>query len=359
MDKKEFETAVQRLHEPFAPRDIDWVPNFAYGDDTYEAKQIAVAPYIRRESVITRLNVVLGARNWKTDIHPLGKLGLYQAILVRCEDEWVGPKWDGAQLTEASSRIDVVKGGVSRSIRRAGEPWGIGLYLQFVPQLFAIKRPKNYYQAEEIWETKLKGGNKLKIRWDHPKLPKEFMPDTMTPEQFVRMSRIIKYFSEDKQKAAKEMLDDWESDPSSVRYEDAEMTIGLVEDRILKRLDAMDNRKVVPPKKRKSNAGNSGTKKDGQNQKSQSSKKQDSSPPENGKDGSITPDKLQEIIKGIKEIKELDDNAIFYEEEWMKEWTKRCNDHHQGKRFISFTEFEEFQEKYNQIMDDLGDDLPF
>lgn len=360
MDKKEFETAIERLHEPFAPRDIDWVPNFTIGDDTYEAKQIAVAPYIRRESVVTRLNVVLGPRNWKTDIQPLGKLGLYQTILVRCEDEWIGPKWDGAQLDEASSRIDVVKGGVSRSIRRAGEPWGIGLYLQFIPQLFAIKRPEKDYQAQELWSTKLDGGNYLKIRWDPPQLPKEFMPDTMTPEQYVRMNRIIKYFGEDKQKAAKEMLQDWKDDPASVRYEDAEMTIGMVEDRIFKRLGEMDNRKVVPrTKRKKGNADNSGSQKDGQNKKSQGSQKQDTAGDENGKDGSITPDKLQEIIKGIKEIRELDDNAIFYEEEWMKTWEDRCNQHHQGKRFISFTEFEKFQKKYNQIMDDLGDDLPF
>lgn len=364
MNKSEFDTAMDRLQRPFATRDIDWVPNFTYGDDNYNDKVIAVAPYIRREAVITRFNVVCGPGNWENFLEPLGKAGLYQAIAINLEGEWVR-KWDGAQMDSDQSRIDPVKGAVSRSIRRAGEMWGVGLYLQFIPQLFAIKRPSSYYSSDETWEDRK---NNLKIRWDHPQLPKEFIPEYMTPEQYVRMRRILKYLSDEKKQAAEEIIADWESNPDSVSYEDAEITIGLVEDRILSRLKSIDNRKIYAPKQKQdapsTTKQSSSPDKKGQQavqhpeQKASPSPKQSSQSPENA----ISVQQLKTLIGRVEFLEQIDPGGTWHDQSWIQNIKTACNKHHKQVEFITedqFTKWIKGIKSIEDLVDSGDDDLPF
>jgi len=231
---------IERLSLPFAIRDIEWVPNYTYGDDIYDEKVIAVSPYIRRESVITRLNVVCGPGNWENVMSPHGSLGLFQGIKIKIEDEWV-IKYDGAAM-ETRDGIDQIKAVFSRSLRRSAEIWGVGLYLQFIPQLYAIKRPLNYYKAAYVWEKK-----PLRIRWDPPELPQEFLPRYMTPEQFIRMQRIRVYFSEEKQKKLTDIIEEWKLNYKQVSYEDANKAIASVENKINERLRLINKKLVIVP----------------------------------------------------------------------------------------------------------------
>lgn len=363
MNKQDFDKAVERLQRPFALRDIDWVPNFTYPKDAeknYANTVIGVAAYVRREAVITRFNVVCGPGEWENIVEPLGNFGLYQGIAINREGEWIR-KFDGAQMEAKDSGIDKVKAVISRSIRRVGEVWGVGLYLQYVPQLFAVKRPPDYYDAQFKWGTK-----GLTIRWDPPQLPKEYIPKYMTPEQYVRMKRIIPYFSEDKQKAAEELIAEWEDDPDSVKYEDAEMTIGLIEDRILARLNSIDNRAVTAVKQKKGNDTNSQPANSGQNKTDKSPDKVQQPPKENPPqqksgqpEGSITAEEFKKLHSMFKQVEKLDADNIWVSAEKMQEIRQAANDHYQGKSSIKKEDFIKWEETLNTALTALKDDLPF
>lgn len=363
MNTEEFDKAVDRLQRPFAVRDIDWVPNYTYGDDTYNDKVIAVAPYIRREAVITRFNVVCGPGQWENLVEPLGNFGLYQGIALNHNGEWVR-KWDGAQIDDGNGgRIDAVKAVISRSIRRVGEVWGVGLYLQFIPQLFAVKRPSDYYSSDETWEDRKKN---LKIRWDHPPLPKEYLPEFMTPEQYIRMKRILKYFSDEKKLSARELISSWEDDFESVSYENAELTIGMVEDRILKRLKSIDNRQVtVPNKTTRPNDKSSTTSNDGQNKKSHGQSQQ----PENATkepqatqpapEGKITGQQLKELLVLVKKVEKLDPDHVWLPSKELQPIKDAGNKHHKGQELIDEKDFKDWKIKLQSAVDAIDDELPF
>lgn len=208
-------TKFNRLCQPFPESSIEYVVTWTYGD-SYEDVMIGVAPYIKRESVIVRLDHVIGPEHWKNEISPQS-YGLYNGISIQVEPgNWI-TKWDGSEMGKTGGQIDAIKSVSTLSLRRSAELWGIGRYLKDLPQLFAVKRPSDEYDADEKTQIK-RGQNKFNVRWDHPVIPKEFLPRTMTPEQYYLLSGLTKYFPEDKIGPVKQILDDFLNDDTSVPY---------------------------------------------------------------------------------------------------------------------------------------------
>jgi len=371
MSKKEFdfERAVERLKRPFAFRDLEWVSNFSYGD-SYNKAVIAVAPYVRRESIITRFNIVCGKGNWKNELITLGNAGLYQAILLRYGDEWI-PNWDGAAMDTASN-IDMVKSVSSKSLRRAAEQWDVGLYTQFVPQLYAIKRPQDEWDSYDKFSKK---SWDFTVRWDRPVLPKEFLPKYMTPEQFRRMQRLIKYLEDDSEAKFQEVIDSWEEDCDSVSYEKAERLIDFVDSKIQKRLDNINptivhennpninsgngkgNGSGVSTNKKNKSPKNKGNTRSKQSPKSQNKGSQKQS--QSQKKG-INEKQMQQLISNISKFDEDDPQGVFLDRDWLQEIKTNVKKHKSGKHnyLISPEQFQDWMQRMVDAMDDM-DDLPF
>ena len=222
-----------RLSLPFAESDIEWVVTYTYGDN-YNDVIIGVAPYIRRESIITRLDVVCGPSGWRNVLQPLDFNGLYQGIVIieKLNESTYREvtKWDGSAINSSDSkdRIDPIKSVATNSFRRAAELWGLGRYLKELPQMYAVKRPKDDYDAAEFTKVNRKGQASFKVRWDHPQIPKEFLPDYMTPEQYIQLKGISKYCSESSRKMIDSQIQKWDNDHQDVPYTHAVELIAQV-----------------------------------------------------------------------------------------------------------------------------------
>jgi hypothetical protein len=231
----------EKLRRPFPESSIEFVVTWTYGDD-YNSAILGVAPYIKREAVIVRLDHVVGPESWKNEISPQA-YGLYNGISIRNGDDWI-TKFDGSEMSADGGRIDAVKSVSTFSLRRSAELWGIGRYLKDIPELFAVKRPDNEYDAHEKSQVKPRNGKPFNVRWDHPMIPKEFLPKYMTPEQYYTLSRLTKYFSEDKMEKVNTMLDAWEKDEDSFTYMEAKKKIDTVRGFVEKNISYHDKYEV-------------------------------------------------------------------------------------------------------------------
>lgn len=348
LKKNEFTIAVERLHAPFALRDLDWVPNFTSpkaDNKTYANTLIGVSPYVRREAIITRLNVIIGPGNWENKMEPLGKYGLFHGISINCEGLWIN-KFDGARVVEKND-IDAIKSVVTQSLKRTGELWGIGLYLKFVPQLFAVKRPSDYYDAEETWFGKGSGNDFIKIRWDHPELSKEFLPDYMTPEQYVRMKRIRRYFGEDKRKKVDVMINNWEEDYHSVTYKTAEQIILAVETNLKEQLNAVRPTEVSSPTPPK------------QQQQSKPKQKHTPAKKELADDKYINTEEFDALYGKVKKIIDVDEAGNYYTAEELEGIKTALNQHHKGVNKMDLNTYLDYEKVLDNWIADAGDNLPF
>jgi hypothetical protein len=77
----------EKLRRPFPESSIEFVVTWTYGDD-YNSAILGVAPYIKREAVIVRLDHVVGPESWKNEISPQA-YGLYNGISIRNGDDWI------------------------------------------------------------------------------------------------------------------------------------------------------------------------------------------------------------------------------------------------------------------------------
>lgn len=153
----EFNKYEQRLKEYFPQEDLQFKIGATSGD---KSKGIALA-YINSSAVMDRLDEVLGAENW-TKKHSWGEKGEIMcgiSILFEYPDgslKW-HTKWDAGVQPE----FEPEKGGISDSLKRAANCWGIGRYLRKFPQMWLPieKRGRNYYFKNT------------------PKIPKEFVPN--------------------------------------------------------------------------------------------------------------------------------------------------------------------------------------
>ena len=86
------------------------------------------------------------------------------------DGEWL-TKWDGAENTH----VEPVKGGLSGALKRAGALWGVGRYLYYLPDHWAVITPSGrFWHGQKI---KRDGKDEyVSFRWDPPALPDWALP---------------------------------------------------------------------------------------------------------------------------------------------------------------------------------------
>lgn len=114
------EALLKQLKNPFEPQLVKWT--------TKGGKSPSPLAYIDARDVMKRLDDVLGASNYQTKFIPVDK-GFVCELSLRIDGEWV-TRSDGASTTH----IEPVKGGISDALKRAGNAWGIGRYLYYMPK---------------------------------------------------------------------------------------------------------------------------------------------------------------------------------------------------------------------------------
>ena len=115
----------QALAQPFAPEDLEWRLQ-----NTIEDKMRGMAvPYVTNRAIQNRLDEVCGPENWYNEFkswHSNGTKGAQLCgIAIYFEGKGFITKWDGAE----DSDIEPIKGGLSDSMKRAANQWGIGRVL--------------------------------------------------------------------------------------------------------------------------------------------------------------------------------------------------------------------------------------
>lgn len=153
----EFSKYQEELKAYFPPSDLQWKVGATNRDKT---KGIALA-YINSSAVMDRLDNVLGAENW-TKRHDWGDKGEIMcgiSILFEYPDgtlHW-HTKWDAGVQPD----FEPEKGGISDSLKRSANCWGIGRYLRQFPSMWLpIKQQGKSYTFKK-----------------QPQVPNEFLPD--------------------------------------------------------------------------------------------------------------------------------------------------------------------------------------
>jgi len=144
-----YQEILRRLAEPFPASEIQARPLVV----SKKTRHGLAAFYVDNRAVMGRLDETCV---WKNEFAggPAGGLLCGISILVDTGSglEWI-TRWDGAENTDVES----VKGGLSGSMRRAANQWGIGRYL---------------YDVEPIWAPVDERG-RFKAA---PKLPGRYLP---------------------------------------------------------------------------------------------------------------------------------------------------------------------------------------
>jgi len=116
---------LQRLTEPFPPKDVEW--RVQVTGKNGNGAWAMLLPYITNRAIMNRLDQVVGPENWKNEFRPGPTGGTMCGLSIRINNEWV-TKWDGAQETA----VEPIKGGFSDAMKRAAVQWGIGRYLYYL-----------------------------------------------------------------------------------------------------------------------------------------------------------------------------------------------------------------------------------
>lgn len=143
----------QALAKPFAPEDLEWRLQTLTKDKT---RGMAV-PYVNNRAIQNRLDDVVGPENWYNDFKPWHSSGKKQSQLCGISiyfpdrKEWV-TKWDGAE----DSDIEPIKGGLSDSMKRAANQWGIGRVLYSMDTVWVGVEPRgDSYVIKDSERSKL------------------------------------------------------------------------------------------------------------------------------------------------------------------------------------------------------------
>lgn len=136
---------LARLAALFAAEDLEWRVQVAYED---RMQGIAV-PYVTNRAIQNRLDEVMGPDRWHNEFKPWHSVGKRESQLCGISLFFEGrgwiTKWDGAE----DSDIEPVKGGLSDSMKRAANQWGIGRVL---------------YSMDTVWVELERRGKTLVIR---------------------------------------------------------------------------------------------------------------------------------------------------------------------------------------------------
>lgn len=248
---KDFKEIVERLALPFTQSSIEFVVTFTSGD-TLEDVKIGVAPYVKRESILTRLDVVCGPAGWSNELIVSRPDALFNGITIFNIDQSSGhvqpvTKWDGAAVEvtnrAGNDRLDPIKTVSTNSFKRAAEVWGIGRYLKDIPPMFGVKQPADNWDSDE-WTKKGKGKDTFFIRWNHPQIPAEFLPEFMTPEQYVALKGLRKHFSAEVSKPINDYIKSYEEDWRSVPYSEVATKIYDIRAYIKKKLGHINPKEI-------------------------------------------------------------------------------------------------------------------
>lgn len=143
----------QALAKPFAPEDLEWRLQTLTKDKT---RGMAV-PYVNNRAIQNRLDDVVGPENWYNDFKPWHSSGKKQSQLCGISiyfpdrKDWV-TKWDGAE----DSDIEPIKGGLSDSMKRAANQWGIGRVLYSMDTVWVGVEPRgDSYVIKDSERSKL------------------------------------------------------------------------------------------------------------------------------------------------------------------------------------------------------------
>lgn len=113
------------LAKPFAPEDMEW----RLQNTNKEKTRGMAVPYVTNRAIQNRLDEVCGPENWYNEFkswHSNGTKGAQLCgIAIYFEGKGFITKWDGAE----DSDIEPIKGGLSDSMKRAANQWGIGRVL--------------------------------------------------------------------------------------------------------------------------------------------------------------------------------------------------------------------------------------
>jgi hypothetical protein len=120
MSKDSHSALLKQLKDPFDPKLVKWTNK--------GGKSPTQLAYIDARDVMKRLDDVLGIENYQTRMIPVDG-GFVCELSIRVGDEWI-TRSDGASNT----KIEPIKGGISDALKRAGNAWGIGRYLYYLPK---------------------------------------------------------------------------------------------------------------------------------------------------------------------------------------------------------------------------------
>ena len=125
MEGKTTREVQAALAKPFAPEDLEW----RLQNTNKEKTRGMAVPYVTNRAIQNRLDEVCGPENWYNEFkswHSNGTKGAQLCgIAIYFEGKGFITKWDGAE----DSDIEPIKGGLSDSMKRAANQWGIGRVL--------------------------------------------------------------------------------------------------------------------------------------------------------------------------------------------------------------------------------------
>ena len=144
---------LSRLAAPFAAEDLEWRLQIAYED---RMQGIAV-PYVTNRAIQNRLDDVMGPDRWHNEFKPWHSTGKRESQLCGIslyfeERGWI-TKWDGAE----DSDIEPIKGGLSDSMKRAANQWGIGRVLYSMDTVWVNVEKKGKQHYEDVLRRELDG----------------------------------------------------------------------------------------------------------------------------------------------------------------------------------------------------------
>lgn len=144
---------LSRLAAPFAAEDLEWRLQIAYED---RMQGIAV-PYVTNRAIQNHLDDVMGPDRWHNEFKPWHSTGKRESQLCGIslyfeERGWI-TKWDGAE----DSDIEPIKGGLSDSMKRAANQWGIGRVLYSMDTVWVNVEKKGKQHYEDVLRRELDG----------------------------------------------------------------------------------------------------------------------------------------------------------------------------------------------------------
>lgn len=126
---------MTRLSEPFAERDVRWLPK------TVKQNRALAMPYINARAVMDRLDEVFSLVGWQDNYDVLNDGSVVCRLAVMLNDVWI-TKTDVGSPSEQPDAGDRLKAAFSDSLKRSAVKLGVGRYLSKIPPIWADYDPQ-------------------------------------------------------------------------------------------------------------------------------------------------------------------------------------------------------------------------